>query len=418
MAISKTTGYRRQIRTIEFSGSSGAKFEMYVKQGTNYYNWDTNSFQTTEKILKNQEIPSSGVYTKNIIIPTVTSDTSYDFYVRPLPGTTSSVSTTNEQKIGVLYQKGGKTMTFTATESSALVVQNSGSAGTDLTGGTLTDNLTTLTQTGTITETSGLFVYIHEIPSWNINDGGNWTNANIVTSKVSSFSGTKVYLGEDGGDNISSGYAVTGKGIADEITVSSISGDIVTLSAAQNLTQGQELTFSPGEWAVEYMSARFTAGASGTATVTMETTHKVKEVGITNVTSVLDVDAFASVKPNAFPVSVNCPAGGNVVINVVDECTNYLGSDFFGDIDSNQETKEYIIHSVPSDTTTSTDVYGTSSVAASASMGSTGVGVVTYTAAAGMQAGDTDYFYYKTTDAQSTPVASATDQGKISITIV
>ena len=240
MAITNTIGYGGEERTITINGDNGSEFELYIKQGTNYYNWDTDEFQTTEKVLKNQKIPISGKYDRSIVIPTVTSDTSYDFYMRTLPGTASNISTTHEQKIGVIYQKGEKTMTFTATESSALVVQNSGSAGSDLTGGTLNDNLTTLTQTGTITEGSdpALFVYIHETPSWNINDGGNWTNANIVTSKVSSFSGAIVNLGEDGGDNISSGYAVTGKGIADEITVSSISGDIVTLSAAQNLTQG------------------------------------------------------------------------------------------------------------------------------------------------------------------------------------
>ena len=186
MAITKTIGRKGQTRIIEFSGSVGSKFEMYVKESTNYYNWDTDSFQTTEKILKNQEIPSNGLYTKNIIIPTVTADKSYDFYIRPLPGTVSKLDATNSQKIGVLYQKGEKKLTFTATESSALVVQNSGSAGSDLTGGTLNSTSGTLTQIGTITETSGLFVYIHETPTWNIDDGGNWTNANMVEFTISS----------------------------------------------------------------------------------------------------------------------------------------------------------------------------------------------------------------------------------------
>ena len=51
-------------------------------------------------------------------------------------------------------------------------------------------------------------------------------------------------------------------------------------------------------------------------------------------------------------------------------------------------------------------------------MGSAGAGVVTYAAHANMVAGDTDFFFYDCIDDQSTPVASATDQGKISITIV
>ena len=51
-------------------------------------------------------------------------------------------------------------------------------------------------------------------------------------------------------------------------------------------------------------------------------------------------------------------------------------------------------------------------------MGSAGAGVVTYTANASHIAGDEDFFYYKTVDAQSSPVTSSTTQGKISITIV
>ena len=238
MSKTKTIGYKALNKIVSIGGTPDSEFNLYIKQGSNYYNWDTDSFQVTEKVLKSQKIPSSGTYTKSINIPSVTSNTSYDFYVRAISGSTLDVSTTNDQKIGVLYQKGTKTMTFTATESSALVVQNSGSAGTDLTGGTLDNNLTTLTQTGTITEASGLFVYIHETPSWNINDGGSWTNANIVTTTIVSMNGNKIVVKD--GSNISSGYAVTGKGIIDEITVSAISGNIVTLSTAQNLTQGQE----------------------------------------------------------------------------------------------------------------------------------------------------------------------------------
>ena len=416
MAVIKTISYRGETREISFSGDAGSKFEMYVKESTNYYNWDTDSFQTKEKILKNQEIPSSGLYTKSIIIPTVTADTSYDFYVRPLPGSTLGVSTTNEQKIGVLYQKGEKKLTFTATESSALVVQNSGSAGSDLTGGTLNSISSTLTQTGTITEGSdpALFVYIHETPTWNETDGGSWTNANFISTLVIRSTGAVIEVKD--GSNISSGYAVMGENIIDEITVSGISGNTVTLSASQNIREGQLLTFSKGGWKVDNITAEFTAGASGTATITMKTTHSVASIGIADVTSVLDVDAFASVKPNAFPVSVNCPAGGEVLIVVQNDCTNYLGQP--GDNDENVADKTFTCHSIPSSSTSSlgTDgYYGTLDVAADAEMSG---GEVTYTANANMPAGATDYFYYKCIDDQGTPVASATDQGKVSITIV
>jgi len=432
MATSKIISYQGEARTITINGSPGAEFELYVKQGTDYYNWDTDAFQTVNKTLKNQEIPSNGMYTKSIIIPAVTADTTYDFYIRTLPGTTSSVSTTNEQKIGVLYQKGGKTATFTATESSTLVVQNSGSAGSDLTGGTLTDTRTTLTQQGTITEASGLFVYCHSVPSWDRATGGDWTLSNTVDSIVQSSSGTTVYLTEGGGTNVVVGDSVTGEGIVDEVTVSAVSGDRIALSSAQNLTSGQALTFSEEAWEIGPLSATV-ANTSGTASILLKTSHNITKTGIADVTCVLDIDSHFSVKPNAFPITgIECPAGGTVRISPIIECTNYLGQ--LGDNDANVESKTYKVHSVPTTGTASRPsgrfdangdeiyitlaAYGSSSVSAGAAMGSAGAALVVYTANDAMIAGDTDYFYYKTTDAQSSPVTSSTTQGKISITIV
>jgi len=167
----------------------------------------------------------------------------------------------------------------------------------------------------------------------------------------------------------------------------------------------------------------------------MTMTAKIQEMGIADLTSVCSVDSFVSVKPNAFPVpNVKCPARGAVDINVVTECVNYLGQT--KDIDANQGDKSYVVHSIPNaDTPTAfrptgevdengdkiyaaLSVVGTSSVSASGSMGSAGTGEVTYTAHANMLPGDTDFFYYKTTDDQGTPVTSSTTQGKISITIV
>ena len=428
MATSKIISYKGEIRTITINGNPGAEFELYVKQGTDYYNWDTDAFQTVEKTLKNQEIPSNGKYTKKIVIPAVAADTSYDFYMRTLPGTTSSVSTTNEQKIGVLYQKGGKTATFTATESASTLVVAGG-----LTGGTLTNTSTTLEQEGAITEDSSLFVYCHSTPSWDRATGGDWTLSNTVDSIVQSSSGTTVYLTEGGGTNVVVGDSVTGEGIVDEVTVSAVSGDRIALSSAQNLTSGQALTFSEEAWEIGPLSARV-ASTSGTASILVTTYHNIVKMGIADVTCVLDIDSHFSVKPNAFPVTgVECPAGGsNHRIYPIKECTNYLGQ--LGDNDANVASKTYKVHSVPTTGTasrpsgkfdangdeiyTTLSIYGTSSVSAGAAMGSAGAALVTYTPHDAMIAGDTDYFYYKTTDAQSSPVTSSTTQGKISITIV
>ena len=424
MAITKTISHKGETREISFSGDAGTEFEMYVKQGTNYYNWDTDSFQTTEKILKFQKIPTNNIYTKNIVIPTVTSDTSYDFFVRVYPGSTLGVSITNEQKIGVLYQKSPKTLTFNTTSAASLVIQDSGSAGTDLTGGTITEagEKAALTQSGTITKSGSPLIYVHSTPTWNQQDGGNWTNTSFIESELAeSSTGVYAHLVEDGGDDIATGYTISGERIIDQITVSAISGDLVTMSAAQGLDVGNILSFSAGGWKTKSIVATMTN--SGTTAVTMKMIASVDATGISNITSVCAVDSFVSVKPNAFPVSgVTCPQGGEIAIDVVGRCTNYLGGR--GDNDANVATKSYLIHSVPSADVTASrpietdegtsyvtlDVAGTSSVSAGASMGVTGAGVVTYTPHATMIAGDKDYFYYKTADAQSTPVASSTTQ--------
>ena len=52
MAISRTISQAGETRGISLNGNPGAKFEIYIKQGSNYYNFDTDSFQTTVKTLK------------------------------------------------------------------------------------------------------------------------------------------------------------------------------------------------------------------------------------------------------------------------------------------------------------------------------------------------------------------------------
>ena len=193
------------------------------------------------------------------------------------------------------------------------------------------------------------------------------------------------------------------------------------MSAAQRLKEGQELVFSKNEWEFKDISAK--AEGSGTTSVTFTNSTTVSKVGIADITVELDIDEYVSVKPNAFPVSATCPAGGNVEIDVVETCLNYLNE--LGDIDANLSGKTFKIHSIPAHGTSSaatrlgdTSTFGTINLDADENMGSAGNGAVTYTAHDGMEAGDTDIFYYKTVDAQSTPVTSSTTQGKVTVTIV
>ena len=409
MAISKTIPYTGENTDIKISGTPGSEFELYVLQGSSYYNFDTNSFSATVKILKNEKIPSNGVYIKTVVIPQVTADAKYDFFVRPIGSTKSNLQNTNEQKIGTIYQKGTKTMTFTTTSAASLVIASG------LTGGTATQVNGRVSQAGTITKSGSPLIYVHSTPTWNKQDGGNWTFSNEVKTTVTNVNGAVVTV-EDGSD-IASGYAVVGENIVDEITVSAISGNKITLSTAQRLTDGQELVFSKAEWGVKTIYAKLKN--SGTTAVTMSMVAEVSKVGIANLTSACAVDGFVSVKPNAFPVNATCSAGGEVEINIVRECTNYQGGR--GDIDVNQADKTYAIFSIPADATSSRPTdgeFGGISLDANEAMGSAGAGVVTYNAHANMVAGDTDFFFYDCIDDQSTPVASATDQGKISITIV
>ena len=414
MAISKTIPYTGENRDIKIGGTPGSEFEIYVLQGSNYYNFDTNSFSATVKILKNQKIPSNGVYVKTVVIPRVTADARYDFFVRPIGSTKSNLQSTNEQKIGTVYQKGAKTITFTTTSAASLVIASG------LTGGTATQVGGRVSQSGTITKSGSPLIYVHSMPTWNKQDGGNWTFSNEVETTVTSTNGAFITV-EDGSD-IASGYAVVGKNIVDEITVSAISGNKITLSASQRLTDGQELVFSKAEWGVKTIRGKL--GGSGTTAVTMSMVAEVGKVGIADLTSACAVDSFVSVKPNAFPVNVTCPAGGNTgAIDIVSQCTNYQGGT--GDNDANQEDKTYAIFSIPAHATSSaairllaTGVIGTLSLSANEEMGSAGSAAVTYTAHANMVAGDTDVFFYDCVDDQSTPVASATDQGKVTITIV
>tara|TARA_A100001515_G_scaffold65919_1_gene52170 strand:- start:6113 stop:7360 length:1248 start_codon:yes stop_codon:yes gene_type:complete len=415
MATTTTISREGQTRTIKITGTPNTMFEFYIKQGSNYYNFNTESFTSSISILKKQTIPAKGLYTVDVVIPTVTSNTKYDFFITPIGGAKLNIDTTADLKIGTLYQKGTATLTVTTTDDTTLNIASS------LTGGTATTAGATVSQSGAITEASGNLVYLHSIPTWDALTGGAWTNTRKVTQAIVHGKGT-VWHVEDG-TNITTGLSVTGVGIIDEITVSAISGNKVTLSAAQNLKPGQELVFTPSQWEFSsiYAKANPNERQSGTTSITFANEVNVAKVGIADLTVELDVDEYVSIKPNAFPVNVNCPVGTAIEIDCKAECTNFFGT--LGDLDQN--TKTFKAQSIPAHATSSaairmadTSIIGTIGVAADEAFGSAGVGTVTYTPHAEMIPGDTDVFYYKTVDAQSSPQTSSLTQGKVTVTIV
>ena len=402
MTIVRDTGYQLETRKIKINGDAGASFILKVKTGSNYYNFATDAFSSIYKDLKDQKITPSGTYEKNIKLPKVSSDTRYDVYITPSPGTSLGINTGLDQKVGTITQRGLKTMTFNVTTAAGLTIQNSGSVGSDLVGGTIkgvgssaiASGPGEMIQSGTITKSGSPLLYVSDAVSWDTTTEGNFTNSTVVTAEIVSKNGVDVGL--DSATGISAGYYISGDAIVDDITVSSISGNKIVLSADQRVTVGETLTFSPGGWEIKNIIARIQN--SGTNSLSMKMTAKVSKIGKTNITSVCDADNFVSLKPNVFPVSAECPAGGNIHIVPHIDCLNANGS--LGDDDANQSGKTYKIHSLPSASTASPDPVGVYGVikngsgddyAADDNMGSAGDSFVAYHAHAEMVDGDTDH---------------------------
>tara|TARA_R100000697_G_scaffold101196_1_gene113642 strand:- start:890 stop:2131 length:1242 start_codon:yes stop_codon:yes gene_type:complete len=413
MAVTKTISRDGETRAIKITGKAGSTFEFYIKQGSNYYNFDSNSFTSSIFILKKQEIPANGNYVKKVVIPAVTSNTKYDFFITPTGSSKLNIKTTDDLKVGTLYQKGAVTLTVTTTDDTTLNIASS------LTGGTATEAGATINQSGAITEASGNLVYVHEIPKWTPQTGGAWTNSRKVLGTV--LHGRKTIYTLEDATNVVTGLTVTNPEIIDEITVSAVSGNTITLSSATPLNPGDILTFTPSQWEFSAIGSKVNSTHSGTTSVTFSQDVTVAKVGTANLTVELDVDDFISIKPNAFPVNVNCPVGTTIEVDCKAECTNFLGT--LGDLDRN--TKTFKVQSIPAHATSSaairtadTSIIGTISKAADEAFGSAGNGVIEYTPHASMIPGDTDVFFYKTVDAQSSPQTSSLTQGKVTITIV
>jgi hypothetical protein len=112
-----------------------------------------------------------------------------------------------------------------------------------------------------------------------------------------------------------------------------------------------------------------------------------------------------------------------------DICENYLGTR--GDLDANLASKVFKVHSIPAAATSSAaersgeagqigvlkNGDGDTTYADGDTLGTATTDLV-YHANSEMIAGDTDIFYYKTTDGQTPTVDSSTTQGKVTVTIV
>jgi len=80
-----------EVRELVVRGDNGAKFNLEIKDGDNvqYYNFETNLFQTTPTKLQNASI-TGGAYSKSIVFPSAAAGVQYDFYFITNEGTKHS----------------------------------------------------------------------------------------------------------------------------------------------------------------------------------------------------------------------------------------------------------------------------------------------------------------------------------------
>ena len=435
MSKAVTTTSSAQDRTVSINGTPGAKFEFFIKQGTSFYNFNSNLFQSSEFLLRNQEIPSSGRFTVDISLPKVTTETTYDIFVRPIGETDIAIQRTSSLKAGTITQKGTpKAITFNTVEGSGSTF----TIASSLSGNKITRTNKLLTYTGAITNAGGgsLFTYVNKVPTIaDFTNLGTTISATIqAINQVEDSDTPRSQLFFEPPDDLSS--VTTGQTIEIDstiedaaitvhaITVNSDGTAVVTTSSAiSGSGGGGTATFTSSGYEISTFDVSVTG--SGTTSTTLTVNAEASKLGTSDATSQLDVDDFMTDTPNAFPITLNVPIGTPTEFNVQEICTNFLGT--LGDIDSNASTKTYKAHSLPAHTTSSIGVSGdaatfgtiTQSNGSAISAGNTLTnGIVVFTPAELAEPGDTDSFVYKCTDAQSSPKDSSTTQGLVSITIV
>ena len=92
-------------RNLTIVGDPGAKFVLYISnEDPKYYNFLTDAFETRE-IKFEGEISNSGVYTKNIVFPTVTDDDQYDFQLITSEAFDTRLSQSLSRNNSVYYRK-------------------------------------------------------------------------------------------------------------------------------------------------------------------------------------------------------------------------------------------------------------------------------------------------------------------------
>ena len=401
----KSIGFKGGKQTLKINGSAGAKFNVKITNEDGLtYDFVNNVFNSANTILRKQTIGSSGIYNLNFTAPVVSDDDTYDVIIQPIGTTTKGKNLAKEETTLTIHQYGSypeflfdaSSGTGTFTLASALTT------GVKVIGLAKSGGKYTWTNTGAITKGSAIIYLKKDGAEWGYDDGtGDFTNVFKMEKTVDGDGvGTKFALNNT--TNLASGMYVTGEFIRGEnVTISSIPvSGVVVLSSSQKLSYGDKLTFTNGRWEHETIHGAFSG--SGTTSLTLTISGVVNKIGVTNITSMLDVDGFVQSIPNAFPLKMNGIRGTEVEVDVKTP-----------DTDANSSAKTYKLHSAPAGgegtiTQTNGDAISSGNTITS--------GKLTYTVPSGLSdVGETYTFVYKCTDAAGGN--SSTTTGIISITV-
>ena len=103
-----------ETRTLSVSGEKGAVFTLEIKNGANYYNFQTNLFQTAKTNLSNISIVGS-VYNVSVKFPLVTAGAKYDIYL------TTGIDTKHAEYKEVRFPDGSMDINSTTGSNSSLI---------------------------------------------------------------------------------------------------------------------------------------------------------------------------------------------------------------------------------------------------------------------------------------------------------
>tara|TARA_R100001082_G_scaffold87810_1_gene54223 strand:- start:1113 stop:3596 length:2484 start_codon:yes stop_codon:yes gene_type:complete len=305
--IPNTGGLQR----LNVSGNAGATYRAQITNNAgNTYNFETSQFTTTSTNSGNLQIPSNGLASFEFSVPAISTDEEYSVQITPVGSTSLGANVPSALETFKLTQLAGKTITFDTTGTGLSIA-----ATLDTTFKSSANKVEyqsrPFTIKGAITASDGDILYVTRQPEIDADDDGDFTNSRYLEKRVVSITDNAVTL--DNVTNISANFVAWGENINETITVSAISGNIVTLSKKQeNIKPNQIISFSKGGHHIEIGSA--TIEGMGTTSLTATIEGVIKRFGSENTTITFPLDNFVTDDPNSYNGEVNCSIGdGNVV---------------------------------------------------------------------------------------------------------